>query len=273
MRSAIPDDLWSIEADEGQISQVIHNLIINADQAMPYGGQITVVGENIHLEDGDSLPLQSGKYVKIVIKDQGIGILKTDIGKIFDPYFSTKKTGKGLGLAAVYSILKNHGGHITVESKVAAGSAFTIYLPASGNQVTACRQKEAEVISGMGRILIMDDEEVIRQVAAEILKHIGYEVELAEDGTEAIEMYKKALESRRPFDAVIMDLTIAGGMGGKEAIKEITKIDPKVKAIVSSGYSNDPVMSNFREYGFSGAVMKPYRIGELSEQIGKVIKG
>ncbi len=269
---AIPNDLWFVEADEGQISQVIHNLIINADQAMPNGGPITVVCENIHLEDSESPPLKSGKYVKIVIKDRGTGILEKDLGKIFDPYFSTKKAGRGLGLASVYSILKNHGGHITVESKVAAGTTFTIYLPSSGAPFATCRQKESGVISGTGRILVMDDEEVVRKVATAILKHIGYEVESAEDGAEAVEMYKQALESRRPFDAVIMDLTIPGGMGGKEAIKELIKIDPKVRAIVSSGYSNDPIMSNFKEYGFAGTIMKPYQIAELSEHISNVIK-
>ena len=181
--------------------------------------------------------------------------------KIFDPYFTTKQSGSGLGLATTHSIIKNHDGYIEVESEVGVGTKFLIYLPAL-HKVEKENEDliKEEILSGAGRVLVMDDEEIIREVAGEMLSKIGYEVEYARDGTEAIEMYRRAKERNRGFDAVIMDLTIPGGMGGKEALENLREIDPDVKAIVSSGYSNDPVMSEFKKYGFNGFVAKPYRI-------------
>ncbi|HEX3034302.1 MAG TPA: PAS domain S-box protein [Thermodesulfobacteriota bacterium] len=268
---SIPEDLWLIESDEGQISQVVNNLVINADQAMPEGGVIRIKGENVVVGDGDRLPIMKGRYVKVTVEDEGGGIPEEYMSKIFDPYFTTKQSGSGLGLATTYSIIKNHDGYIQVESKVGVGTKFYIYLPASDKTITASKVLKENARVGSGRILVMDDEEIIRQVAGDILSQIGYEVEFAKDGREAIELYKRARESNRPFDAVIMDLTVPGGMGGKLAIEKLISIDPEVKAIVASGYSNDPVMAEYERYGFRGIITKPYKIEELSETICKVI--
>ena len=282
----LPDDLWSIEVDKGQMNQVFSNLLINADYAMSTGGTINIKVENIDIKAKDSLPLQAGRYVKITIEDQGAGIHEEDLHKIFDPYFTTKKNGSGLGLSIIYSIIKRHCGYISVESRIGVGTTFHVYLPASRKEILkepgksknegACpgliKGKEASITLN-GKILIMDDEDIFRAVIGEHLRLLKYDVEEARNGTEAIEIYKAAMESCNPFDAVILDLTIAGGMGGEETIKELLKIDSSVKAIVASGYSNAPIMSNFREYGFKGVVNKPYEIYELDEAFRNVIKG
>jgi CheY-like chemotaxis protein/anti-sigma regulatory factor (Ser/Thr protein kinase) len=270
---SVPDDLWAVEVDEGQISQAIQNLIINADQAMPEGGTIHASCKNVTICEDDIKILKDGRYVMISIKDHGVGIPEENLEKIFDPYFTTKERGSGLGLATTYSIIKKNGGHITVESEVGVETTFHIYLPASKKRPIKKekRGKRADIIKG--KILVMDDEEMVRLVARTMLKRIGYEVESANDGAEAIELYKKAKELGQPFDAVIMDLTVPGGMGGKEAIKKILDVDPEVKAIVSSGYFNDPVMADFKRYGFCGVVAKPYTIRELSEVLSALMNG
>jgi PAS domain S-box-containing protein len=260
----IADDLWPAEVDEGQISQVINNLTLNAEQAMSEGGTITVSGNNISLGEDNDAKLKKGDYIRMVIKDHGMGIPKEYLEKIFDPFFTTKENGKGLGLATVYSIIKNHDGNIIAESRPGAGTTFTVYLPASESQLIV-RKVDNMPIKGKGMVLVMDDEEMIRNVAGEMLKMLGYQVEFAGNGAEAIELYKKAEESAKPFNVVLMDLTIAGGMGGKEAIKKLLEINPGVKVIVSSGYSTDPIMADFRKYGFSGVITKPYKIQEMSE--------
>lgn len=270
---SIDKDLWPVKADEMQISQVISNLIINAQQAMPEGGIIKVRAENITLDKSNPFTLSGGRYLKISIEDHGIGIPEEYLPKIFDPYFTTKQKGSGLGLTATYSIIKNHAGHITVESELGVGTTFYIYLPASEEQALIKKKAEEGPIAGNGKILVMDDEAGIRESITEALTFLGYEVSLAEDGAKAIELYKKARESGNPFSAVIMDLTIAGGMGGKETIKKLFEIDPEVKSIVSSGYSNDPVMSDFREYGFRDVIIKPYKIEDLSRVLHRVITG
>jgi len=269
---SLPDDLWPVEVDEGQMSQVITNLILNADQAMPGGGTINIRAENTVIKGKRDLPLPKGNYIKITVKDQGIGIPKKHLAKIFDPYFTTKQKGSGLGLATTYSIIKNHEGYITVESEVGVGTTFHIQLPASKKPapVKAKAKKEAPV-GGKGRILVMDDEEMIRKMLSKMLPLDGYEVELAKDGAEAVELYRKARESGQPFDAVIMDLTIPGGMGGKEAIKKLLEIDPDVKAIVSSGYATDPIMADFKKYGFSAVVTKPYSFEELEKTLRNML--
>ncbi len=270
---AIPDELWTIEADDGQLSQVINNLVINADQAMPDGGTVGIACRNIVVEDGDSLPLPPGKYVLVSVTDQGVGIPREHLGKVFDPYFTTKQKGSGLGLATTYSIIKRHNGYITVESMVGKGTTFHFYLPASG----LIHKKEAEpaaaAVSGAGRVLIMDDEEMVRDVAGRVLSRLGYDVAYASCGEEAITAYEKARIDGCPFDVVIMDLTIPGAMGGKEAVKRLREIDPAVKAVVSSGYSNDPIMAHYADYGFCGMVSKPYTIKKLSDTIQKVMSG
>jgi len=268
----LPDDLWWVEIDEGQIDQVINNLIINADQAMPEGGVVEVGAENVTVNKQDRLPLEEGKYIKISITDQGIGVPEEYLQKIFDPYFTTKQKGSGLGLAITYSIIKKHEGYITLKSGKGVGTTFFIYLPAIEKQIFAMEEVVEEIIdSGKGKILFMDDQQNVRDTVGEMLNYIGYEVEFANDGKEAIELYKKAKESKKPFDAVILDLTVPAGMGGKEAIQRLIEIELDVKAIVSSGYSNDPVLSEYKQYGFSGVVTKPYDIEELSETLHKVI--
>lgn len=267
---SIPDNLWPAKVDEGQVSQVINNLIINAYQAMPEGGIIKVHFENVIIAENDVLPIKKGEYVKISIKDNGIGIPKEHLPKIFDPYFTTRHKGSGLGLSTAYSIIKKHDGHITMESKMGVGTTFHIYLPASKEKVLTKKVEDEKSLTGKGRILIMDDEDAVREVAGLMLKNIGYEVEFAGDGVEAIEFYKKARESGKPFDVAIIDLTVPGGMGGKEAVKKLLEIDPNVKTIVSSGYSNDPIMSEFKQYGFKGVIAKPYLIEELSEIVSRV---
>ena len=266
----ISHDLWPVEADEDQINQVIRNLLINADQAMPEGGIVEVHGENVMVEAKRHLSLREGKYAKISITDRGIGIPEQHLSRIFDPYFTTKHKGSGLGLAAVYSIIKKHGGEIRAESEAGIGSSFSFYLPAT----EAKRRIVRKVIKPGGRggkILLMDDEKMVLRVVGKMLSHLGYEVELSRDGGEAVELYKKARETGSPFAAVIMDLTVPGGTGGKEAIGKILEIDPNVKAIVSSGYSIDPVMANFRKYGFRGVVSKPVQMKDLSETLQEVI--
>ncbi len=273
---SIPGDLWPVEIDKGQISQVIHNLIINANQAMPHGGTIYINAENVDVR-GDkghsTLPIPNGAYIKIAIKDEGIGIPEEHLQKIFDPYFTTKQKGSGLGLTTTYSIIKNHDGYINVESEAGVGTTFHFYLPASKEKIAVKQRKIDKPIRGEGRILLMEDEDTIQKSVTKLLRHLGYEIETAKDGEEAIELYKKAEKSAKPFDLVMMDLTIRGGMGGEETIKKLLEINPDVKAIVSSGYSNDPIMADFKQYGFSGVITKPYEIENLSELLYKVIKG
>jgi CheY-like chemotaxis protein len=268
----IAPDLWLLDIDRGQISQVLSNLSINAKQAMPDGGVIEVRAENCLLEDNNQQNLAAGKYVRISLHDTGPGISEFDLSRIFDPYFTTKPGGTGLGLSMSYTILKKHQGHIGVHSSSQGGTTFDIYLPASESLQTEETYPDSCVSGGTGSLLVMDDDEAVKDTLRQILNYLGYSAEFVGDGSEAVRRYAEALEAGRRFDLVIMDLTIPGGMGGKEAIQHLKKIDTNVTAIVSSGYSNDPVMSNFREYGFAGMVLKPYRVGELSEQISKVLR-
>lgn len=269
----IPEDIWPVEVDVGQISQVINNLLINADQAMPQGGTVRVSMENLILGPRTMVPLGEGRYVKCSVADQGNGIPVEFLPRIFDPYFTTKQKGSGLGLATVHAIIKKHGGHIGVESTAGTGTVFHLYLPASTREVPPSRREEEKTCMGQGKILVMDDEEIIREVACEILSFLGYGVRLCSDGAEAVEEYQMAMESGEPFDAVIMDLTVPGGMGGKEAMNKLREIDAGVRGIVSSGYSNDPILSHYREYGFCAVVAKPYNIKEMGEVMLEVIMG
>ena len=270
-RFSIPHNLWSVNIDEGQISQVINNLIINADQAMPEGGILDIHAENIRITGPRQAPLPPGAYIAISIKDQGVGIPEQHIDKVFDPYFTTKHKGIGLGLATTYSIIKHHNGHISVESPPGEGATFTIWLPASGGEQSVEKETPLVPLKGKGNLLVMDDEDIILEAAGDVLEYLGYSVVCARNGKEALAAYALAMEEGNPFDAVIMDLTIPGGLGGKETIQKLIDIDPDVVAIVSSGYSNDPVMANFREYGFKGIVTKPYTIEELSKVLYTVL--
>lgn len=269
---SIPDHLWPVEVDESQFSRVVQNLTINAQQAMPNGGVITVKAENVVMDGHGTLPLLPGKYVRLEISDSGVGIPQDNLSKIFDPYFTTKPHGNGLGLATAYSIIKRHGGHIDVESTVAVGTILTVYLPAAVAQVAARRQIVDALPLNKLRVLVMDDEEIIREVAREMLADLGCEADLARDGAEAIELFKQARDAGRPFDVLIMDLTVPGGMGGDEAIKSLLRIDPDVTAVVSSGYSTDPVMAEYLRYGFRGVIAKPYKIDELAQTLHAVLK-
>ena len=278
---SIPDDISPVEADEEQVKQVILNIITNAQEAMAGQGTINISCENADIGVKDTLTLRKGKYVKISIKDQGAGIPKEDLVKIFDPYFSTKEMGTqkgmGLGLAISDSIVKQHDGLITVESELGTGTTLSIYLPASEKEIVEAASLKKPVpektVTQGEKVLVMDDEELVRDVSNALLTHIGYKVEVAVEGVEAIEMYRKAMESEKPFDMVILDLTNKVGMGGVETIKRLLKIDPDVKAIVATGYSCDPIISNFREHGFRGALPKPFSMDELKTALHDAIAG
>jgi len=269
----IPNNLWAIKMNEGHISQVIQNLVINAMQAMPEGGVVHIQAENVSNKASRELPLKGGRYVKISVNDSGIGIPQSYMDKIFDPFFTTKQKGSGLGLSTAYSIIKNYNGLITVESELGKGSTFYIFLPASLKKTEKKGIEAQKMASGKGKILFMDDEDIVLEVTKELLLGIGYTVELAKDGEEAIKRYKKALQSGQSFDVVILDLIVRDGLGGLETLRELQKIDPEVKAVVSSGYSTDPVIANYKEYGFVNSIAKPYKAEELSIILQEAIKG
>ncbi len=272
---SMPDNLWSIQADEGQLNQVITNLLINADEAMPEGGAISIGARNTAVKDDSALPLAGGYYLEIVIGDCGTGISSEHLPRIFEPYFTTKQKGSGLGLATTYSIVKNHGGHITVESELGVGTTFHIYLPALRKRPLkeTKTNKVQPSLPRQGKILVMDDQQAIRDLLYSELSEIGYQVEVSSDGAEAIEKYSKAIQSGKPFDTVILDLTIPGGMGGKEAISKLLEIDPNGRVIASSGYSNDPIMSDYKTYGFSAVIRKPYNVTEMETTLKNVLSG
>jgi len=260
---SVPESTWSVKADEGQIGQVISNLVINSMQAMPEGGIVDLVVENQQLSTMNSMSLDAGNYVTISVIDHGRGIAKENIDRIFDPYFTTKSEGSGLGLATVYSIVGRHGGQITVNSVEGDGSTFTVYLPASDQRHQQTISNTIEIARGSGTILVMDDEESVQAVIQEMLAQYGYKTEQALDGLSAVKLYKTAMDAGQKFDAVIMDLTIPGGMGGVESLARIIELDPDVRAIVSSGYSNGHVLANFTDYGFKACISKPFRLEEL----------
>jgi PAS domain S-box-containing protein len=274
---ALADDLYQAEVDQGQIRQVIYNLMKNGGDAMPEGGSITVKAENVIINGANGVPLPEGAYVKIAVEDQGSGIPEADLQRIFDPYFTNKELGSekgiGLGLAICHAIVRNHRGFMTARSEVGVGTTLYVYLPALGDRPGGKKEEDGQSFPEHMRILFMDDEQQVRDMAGEMLVHLGYDVAFAEDGTEAIRYYEDARKSGRPFDMVMMDLTVPGGMGGKETIRRLRESDPDIKAIVSSGYSNDPIIADFREYGFSEAIVKPYKIDELSEAIRKALSG
>ncbi len=268
---SLSEDLWRVNVDEGQMSQVIQNLTMNANEAMPEGGKVRITARNVEIEQGSVIPLSAGNYIVIEIEDTGIGIREDYLLKIFDPYFTTKEKGSGLGLATVYSIINNHEGYITVESKIGVGTKFLIFLPAAGIEAQSKDIDELELLRGKGKILVMDDEETVREVVGEIIEYLGYEPDLAKDGSEATQMYHAAINNASPYDAVILDLTVPGGIGGLETIEFILEVDPDAKVIVSSGYSNDPVMSNFEDHGFKGVITKPYNIGDVAKTLHEIL--
>ena len=260
---ALPDYLYDIEADEGQINQALSNIIINAVQAMPDGGKLSINAANVTLDNTNMMGLAPGEYVKLSVEDEGCGMPEEEQKKIFDPFFTTRPEGTGLGLTTAYSIISKHGGYIDVRSAVGKGTTFTLYLPAFPEQAGACETMGAGTLPAVS-VLVMDDEELIRELAMDILGHLGYRVVTCISGEEAIGLYEAAKGSDAPFFAVILDLTIPGGMGGKEAAQEILAIDPAAFLLVSSGYSNDPIMAEYKDHGFSAAVVKPYNIDEIA---------
>jgi histidine kinase len=267
----IQNDLWNAEIDEGQITQVIHNLVINAMQSMLSGGVIEVFAKNETVDSRSRLPLVPGNYIKIEITDHGSGIPAENQKLIFDPYFTTKQNGSGLGLTVSYSIIRRHDGLITFESEPGKGTRFFVYLPSSREQVHTEETMEQNNVVPAARVLIMDDDELVLRVAGNMLSHLGVSADYATHGEEAIAMYMTSVQEGHPYDLIIMDLTIPGKMGGKEVIVRLKEINPDIKAIVSSGYSNDPVMANYAEYGFCGVVAKPYRMEDLQAAINSVL--
>ena len=275
----IAEDLYNADVDKGQIDQVLNNLIINAAQSMPEGGNVLIKADNFNMKEEGvptrrsqrHLSLKEGNYVKIAIKDEGCGIPRKIIGKIFDPYFTTKEKGTGLGLTTAYSITQKHGGYIDAESRVGKGSTFTLYLPASSAQSETEEEKKCTALNGTGRVMIMDDDAIVRTVVEKLLKRAGFRVNGVQNGVQAMKLYKDASESGDPFSLVIMDLTIPGGMGGKDAVKKLREFDPEARVIVFSGYSNDPILANYKEYGFDGVLKKPFSTKELTCVINKVL--
>ena len=274
-----PKNLWLVEMDKTQIGQAIYNVVINAREAMDQGGILNVSAANLRLTK-KLRDLRPGNYIKITIADRGKGIAADDVERVFDPYFSTKelgtKRGTGLGLSISYSIIKKHGGEVVVESEIEEGTTVHFFLPAldkkSLAKEPAKKARTEKPIFGSGRILVMDDEEMIRDLAGEILIHLGYEVAFAVNGTEAVAKYEQAMAESRPFNAVILDLTVRGGMGGKETIQKLKEIDPQVIGIVSSGYAEDPGMVDFKAHGFTGVVAKPYSMEELGENLNRILQ-
>jgi two-component system, cell cycle sensor histidine kinase and response regulator CckA len=265
----LPYDLYPVEIDEKQMTTVFSNILMNAKEAMPDGGSIKITAKNISISENDSMPLQEGDYVQISIKDSGAVIPETVLPKIFDPYFTTKKMrsqkGLGLGLPICLSIVRKHGGHISVDSKKGMGTTFHIFLPALRKVLHIQEPAMIQPQDVSRRLLFMDDDANIREVFKEMMSYLEYEAECAKDGEEAVELFRKAKESGRAFDAVILNLTVKDGMGGDETIERILKIDPEAKAVISSGYVDAPIVKNYQKYGFVDAIVKPYRMAQLKE--------
>jgi signal transduction histidine kinase/ActR/RegA family two-component response regulator len=267
----LPQDLWLVEADAAQLSQVFNNLILNAQQAMPNGGRVFISAQNRSVSKVSHPMLAPGRYVQVTVWDEGTGIKAELLPKIFDPYFTTKRSGSGLGLAVVFSIVKHHLGTITVDSQFGAGTRFTLMLPATDQPLSTHAVNAGSPQNRICRILVMDDDEKVRNLLKRILQREGHTVETANDGAAAVVKYQQALGDSQPFDLVIMDLTIPGGMGGRETIERIKEIDPQVKAIVSSGYSESVVMADYKANGFQGVIPKPYDAAQLRSEIHKVL--
>jgi signal transduction histidine kinase/ActR/RegA family two-component response regulator len=273
---AVGPGLWSANVDRDQVTQTIQNLALNAVEAMPGGGVIRISLTNEEIASGAHASLAAGRYLRVAVADSGEGIKPEILPRVFDPYFSTKKVGGGLGLATVYSIVKRHGGRIEVESTPGHGATFTLWLPA-GETVTptpppsAPAAIPAEVLPRSARVLLMDDEESVRRLGAALLLRMGLLTETVADGAAAVKEFSEARSAGHPYDLVILDLTIPSGMGGREAMEHIRKLDPQVPAIVSSGYSNDPVLADFARYGFQAIVPKPYEVSLLMETVKRLL--
>jgi PAS domain S-box-containing protein len=268
----IAEDLWATDADAGQIGQAIGNLVINAVQAMPGGGTARIRGANVIIGEGEMAYVKPGPYVKIEVADTGVGIPGRNLKRIFDPYFTTRENGSGLGLTTSYHIVKSHGGNLFVESEQGAGTTASLYLPASTECVPRVVEAERETArEGKWKVLVMDDEDLVREMEIGMLEHLGCEARGARDGSEAIGMYKDAAMEGTPFDLVVMDLTVPGKMGGKEACARLLGMYPDARVIVCSGYSSDPVMSDHAGYGFLGMLGKPFHMAELKRVVDRIL--
>jgi two-component system cell cycle sensor histidine kinase/response regulator CckA len=269
---AFPQDLWSVRLDAGQISQVVQNLVINADQAMPDGGIVRVRAENVTVTEAYHLPLQPGRYVRVSVRDQGMGIDGKHLQKIFDPFFTTKRDGTGLGLSTAYSIMKAHGGYLDVEAPPGGGAAFFFYLPAESGPASERPRKRETLQRGSGRVLVMDDDEELLTVYTRVLRRLGYSPVVVHDGGEALAAYREARAAGAPFDCVILDLTIPGGMGGKATMAELLRLDPGARGILASGYAGGNLRAEYGRFGFQAFVEKPFDICGLSEVLRRTLK-
>jgi len=268
----IAEDLWAADADAGQIGRAIGNLVINAVQAMPGGGTVRIRGANVTIGQGEMAYVNPGRYVRIEVADTGAGIPRKNLKRIFDPYFTTRENGMGLGLTISYHIMKSHGGNLFVDSEPGAGTTASLYLPAATGRALRVVETEREAArDGQWRVLVMDDEDRVREMAIGMLEHLGCEVRGARDGSEAIGMYEDAATGGTPFDLVVMDLTVPGKMGGREACARLLGKYPDARVIVCSGYSSDPVMSDHRAYGFLGKLAKPFHLKELKRVVNQVL--
>ena len=273
-----PETLRDVFADAGQITQVLQNVVMNACEAMPYGGVLTVSAENVDIGPNEPLLLREGSYVKVSIQDQGFGISHTNLPKVVDPFFTTQPPKSGLGLAVAYSIMNNHGGCIVIDSEIGIGTVVTLYLPVFSRMAPPPRPRPEQVVEGeetvgegRGAVLVVEDEEPICDLLRQTMAHLGYDVAFANNGRDGITLYRRAKNSGMPFQVVMVDLVMPGGMGGKEMMEQLRTFDPEIKAIVSSGYSSDPVMTEYEKYGFQAAIAKPYKISELSAVLHAVI--
>jgi CheY-like chemotaxis protein len=267
----VPPDLGEVNVDEGQMRQALAHVLRNAQESMPEGGAVDISVDRSFV-DGENMFLPPGEYVRVRVKDSGIGIPASEANRVFEPYFTTKSNHAGMGLSIAYSIVNAHGGHISIESDVKDGTTVQIDIPSvkiehHTHHTSECASPQKDHLN----VLVMDDEEMIRDVASEMLGMMGHACDSVYGGREALEAYASAMASGRPYDLVVMDLTIPNGMGGKEAIVELLRIDPNAKVIVSSGYSNDPVMSDYLHYGFRSVMPKPYRMRDLELAIKQAL--
>ncbi|MEW6428420.1 MAG: ATP-binding protein [Thermodesulfobacteriota bacterium] len=265
------DDLWMADIDADQISQVIQNLVLNAKQAMGDGGEIDIGCRNIEVGEDSGPPLRPGGYIEVTVTDRGSGIPPERLPRIFDPYFTTKEDGSGLGLAVVHSIIRKHDGHIEVRSTVGAGTTFRFFVPAAGNGAAEPAAPAPRPAAGAGRVLIMDDDAMVGPVVHGVLSYLGYATTLVDDGRAAVDQYLTARESGAPYDAVILDLTVPGGMGGDEAVRQLLHHDPRVRVLAATGNGRDPILGNYREHGFAGVLIKPFHPDELVEALQKLV--
>jgi len=270
VETTLPDNLWPVEVDESQVGQAINSLLINARDAAPEGGTIRISADNVPLGPSSALPLSQGRYVMLAIEDQGESKSDKELQTIFDPFLTGQKEVGSLGLANAYTIVRKHNGIITADASPGGGTIYRVYLPAAKEKSPVPSGSFVTSQSRRGRILVMDDEEIVRIVVSRLLQQCGYETELAKEGVEMLRLYREAKEARKTFEAVILDLIIQDGMGGQEAIKHLLAYDPHVKVIVSSGYSHNPIMTNYREYGFVGFLPKPYKLDELRRVMSEV---